>query len=81
MPDTSHSGHIYKVVEIVGSSQEGVDDAIRSAVSRASQTLRGLDWFEVREIRGMIHDGDIGWFQVKVGIGFRVLDPADLERE
>jgi flavin-binding protein dodecin len=73
--------HTYKIVELVGSSGEGLQQAIENAVNRAGQTLRGLDWFEVREIRGNIEDGNIKWYQVKVGIGFRVLDPADLARE
>lgn len=74
-------GHTYKVVELVGTSSDGVDAAIRSAVSRAGETLRNLDWFEVREIRGQIADGEVRWFQVRLGVGFRVLDPADLEAE
>ena len=73
--------HTYKIVELVGSSSDGLQQAIENAVSRAGQTLRGLDWFEVREIRGNIQDGNIAWYQVKVGIGFRVLDPEDLHRE
>ena len=71
--------HTYKIIELVGSSPDGVDQAIRNAVSRASETLKNLDWFEVREIRGPIQDGEIGWFQVKLGVGFRILDAADLE--
>ncbi|MCY4617325.1 MAG: dodecin family protein [Chloroflexi bacterium] len=73
-----HRDHTYKIVELVGSSSEGVDQAIRNAVERAGETLKNLDWFEVREIRGAMNDGEIGWFQVKVGVGFRVLDPSDL---
>ena len=52
--------HTYIVNEIVGSSPEGVDQAIRNGLARASKTLRYLDWFEVREIRGTIDDGDVG---------------------
>jgi dodecin len=66
------SDHIYRVTELVGSSTEGVDDAIRGAVTRAAQTLRGLDWFEVTEIRGHIRNGEIGHFQVGVKVGFRL---------
>lgn len=77
----SDDGHVYKIVELVGSSPDGVDAAVRNAVNRASKTLKNLDWFEVREIRGNLRDGDIAWFQVKVGIGFQVLDPADLRSE
>ena len=73
--------HTYKIVELVGSSPEGVDAAIRNAIERAGETLRNLDWFEVREIRGAMNEGEIGWFQVKLGVGFRVLDPEDLNSE
>ncbi|MFO7193023.1 MULTISPECIES: dodecin [Thermocrispum] len=70
------SNRTYRVTEIVGSSTESVSDAIRRAVRRASQTLRGLDWFEVTEIRGHIVDGDVGHFQVGLKVGFRLEDPA-----
>ena len=75
------SKHTYKIIELVGSSPEGLQQAIENAVSRAGETLKNLDWFEVKEIRGNISDGKVGWYQVKVGIGFRVLDAADLGRE
>lgn len=64
--------HIYRVTEIVGSSSESVDQAVRNAIARASQTLRNLDWFEVTEIRGNIAEGEIGYFQVTVKVGFRI---------
>lgn len=70
------SNHTYRVTEIVGSSGESLADAIKSGVSRASQTLRGLDWFEVTEIRGHIVDGEVGHFQVGLKVGFRLEDPA-----
>ena len=73
--------HTYKIIELVGSSPDGLESAIENAISRAGATLKGLDWFEVREIRGAITDGKIGWYQVKLGIGFRVLDPADLQND
>ena len=73
--------HTYKVVELVGSSSEGLQQAIDNAIARAGQTLKGLDWFEVREIRGNIQEGGVRWYQVKLGIGFRVMDPEDLLRE
>ena len=73
--------HTYKVIELVGSSSDGMQQAIENAVSRASQTLKNLDWFEVKEIRGNIQDGNVAWYQVKLGIGFRVLDAADLEKD
>ena len=75
------SEHTYKVIELVGSSSQGVQQAIESAISRAAETLKNLDWFEVKEIRGNISDGKVGWYQVKLSIGFRVLDAEDLGRE
>ncbi len=72
-------GHVYKMVELVGSSPDGVDAAIRGAVDRAGETLRNLDWFEVKEIRGQIDDQQIAWFQVKVDVGFRVESHTALE--
>lgn len=75
------SDHVYKVVELVGSSPDGVDAAIRNAVARAGQTLKNLDWFEVREIRGNIANGDLGFFQVRLGVGFRILDSTELHKD
>lgn len=62
----------YRVTEIVGTSTEGVDDAIKGAVARAGQTLRGLDWFEVTEIRGHIEGGTVAHVQVGLKVGFRL---------
>lgn len=64
--------HTYRVTEIVGTSTEGIDDAIKGAVARAAETLRGLDWFEVTEIRGHIEDGAVGHVQVGLKVGFRL---------
>ncbi|HEY5880574.1 MAG TPA: dodecin [Nakamurella sp.] len=69
------SDHVYRVTEIVGTSAEGIDAAIRAGVERASTSLRGLDWFEVTEVRGHIVDGRVGHYQVGLKVGFR-LDPA-----
>ncbi|MFB6957778.1 dodecin [Streptomyces sp. NPDC056309] len=66
--------HIYRVTEIVGSSHEGVDQAIRNAITRASQTVRNLDWFEVTQVRGQIEDGRIEHYQVGLKVGFRIED-------
>ncbi|MBM3507302.1 MAG: dodecin domain-containing protein [Alphaproteobacteria bacterium] len=66
------AGHVYKKLDLVGSSPKGIDDAIRAAVARASKTMHGLDWFEVTEIRGQIADGAVAHFQVGVKIGFRL---------
>jgi dodecin len=71
------SEHTYRITEIVGSSPDGVDQAIRNAVKRASQTLHNLDWFEVTEIRGMFEGDSIGWFQVTMKVGFRLDDGDD----
>lgn len=66
--------HTYGVSEVVGSSPDSVDDAIKSAVAKAAQTVRHLDWFEVTEIRGHLVDGAIGHFQVGLKLGFRIED-------
>jgi flavin-binding protein dodecin len=68
------SDHVYRVTEIVGSSPDGVDQAIRNAIARASQTLRNLDWFEVAEIRGHLSDGQVAHVQVRLKVGFRLDD-------
>jgi dodecin len=68
---------VYKKIELVGSSREGVDDAIRRAVAKAGQTLRNLDWFEVKEIRGWIDEGEVQHFQVTLQVGFRLDDDED----
>jgi flavin-binding protein dodecin len=75
------SENIYKVIELVGTSPDSVEKAIENAISRASQTLQHLDWFEVKEIRGYIKEDKVGWYQVKLGVGFRVLDPEELSRD
>lgn len=64
------SNHIYKKVEIVGTSEVSMEDAVKNALSRANKTLSNLRWFEVEEIRGDIRDGNIGHWQVTVKIGF-----------
>ncbi|SHH62341.1 hypothetical protein SAMN05443575_4221 [Jatrophihabitans endophyticus] len=64
----------YRVTEIVGTSETGIDDAIKGAVSRASRTLRDLDWFEVTEIRGHIENGEVAHVQVGLKIGFKLED-------
>ncbi|GID29462.1 MULTISPECIES: dodecin [Paractinoplanes] len=66
--------HVYRLTEVVGSSQESVDDAIRTAIRKAAQTVRNIEWFESQEIRGQVVDGDVAYFQVRLKIGFRVED-------
>ena len=68
------SDHTYRVTEIVGTSPEGIEPAIRGALARAGQTLRHLDWFEVTEIRGHVTDGGVAHFQVGLKVGFRLED-------
>lgn len=70
------SDHVYRVTEIVGTAETGVDDAIRNGIRRAAATIRGLDWFEVQQVRGHIEDGRVGHFQVTMKVGFRLEDPA-----
>ena len=62
----------YKVTEIVGTSPDGVDQAIRNGVARANESLRNLDWFEVVQIRGHLKDGRVDHFQVGLKVGFRL---------
>jgi dodecin len=66
------SEHVYKKVELVGSSPRSIDDAVRNAVAKASETIHNLRWLEVKEIRGHIEDGAVAHFQVTVSIGFTV---------
>ncbi len=66
------SDHVYKSVEITGSSESGVDDAIGGAVAKAAETLRNIDWFEVTSIRGHVEDGRVGHVQVTLKLGFRL---------
>ena len=64
------SEHVYKKIEIVGSSPNGMEDAVRNALSRASKTIRNMRWFEVTETRGYVEDGKIAHWQVTLKIGF-----------
>jgi hypothetical protein len=63
----------YKLIELVGVSTTSIEEAVQNAVSRANQTLKNLDWFEVVEARGLIQDGKVNQFQVKLKVGFRLL--------
>lgn len=62
--------HNYKVIELVGSSDDSIEDAINTAISRAGKTLRHLRWFEMTEVRGHIEDGKVKHFQVGLKVGF-----------
>jgi dodecin len=66
------ANHVYKIVELVGSSTSGTDDAIRNAIETAAKTLRHIDWFEVVETRGHVADGKVAHFQVALKVGFRL---------
>ena len=68
------SDHVYRLSEIVGSSRTSVDDAIRNAIRKASQTVRNIEWFQTGEIRGQVVDGDVAYYQVTIKVGFRVED-------
>jgi flavin-binding protein dodecin len=68
------SSHTYRVTEIVGTSPEGTDAAIRNGLARATKTLRNVDWFEVVSTRGELEDGQIAHFQVTLKVGFRLDD-------
>jgi hypothetical protein len=70
------SDNIYSVSEIVGSSSQSIDDAIRGAVARASRTLHNLDWFEVTDLRGRIKEDGGCRFQVTLKVGFRLDEPS-----
>jgi len=63
---------VYRVTEIVGTSGESVDAAIRNGIDRANKTLRNLDWFEVVQVRGHLEDGAVGHYQVMMKVGFRL---------
>lgn len=64
--------NVYKVTEIVGTSPASVDDAIRGAIGKAAETLHGLDWFEVVEVRGHIEEGQVAHVQVTLKVGFKL---------
>ena len=70
------NGNIYKATDIVGTSEESVSDAIQSAVTKASESLRNLEWFEVGQVRGWINEGKVGHYQVTMKIGFKTVDPV-----
>ena len=66
------SDHVYRLSEIVGSSPTSVDEAIRTAIAKAAQTVRNIEWFQTEEIRGQVVDGGVAYFQVRLKVGFRV---------
>ncbi|MCW2655010.1 MAG: dodecin family protein [Frankiales bacterium] len=66
------SDHVYRVTEVVGSSPESVQQAIRNGIARVSRTVRNVEWFEATEIRGQVQDGEVSAFQVSLKVGFRL---------
>lgn len=66
------SNHTYKLIELVGTSPVGIDDAIRNAVEKAGETVKHMDWFQVVETRGHIAQGKVAHFQVVLKVGFRI---------
>lgn len=68
--------HVYKVIELVGSSPDGIEAAVDNALARADQTVQNMRWFTVEEVRGHIEDGRVGHYQVVVKVGFALEDAA-----
>ena len=66
------SDHVYRITEVVGSSPDSLDQAIRNGVTRVARTVRNVEWFEASEIRGHVADGQIEAFQVTLKVGFRL---------
>jgi dodecin len=66
--------HVYKILELVGSSEKSIEDAIQSAITRAKATIRGMRWFEVLQTRGYIADGTVHTYQVTLKVGFTLED-------
>jgi flavin-binding protein dodecin len=75
------AGHVYKKIELVGSSPDSLQEAIENAVTRAAQTVRNLRWFEVVETRGQIENGQVAHWQVTVKIGFTLENDAHVEND
>lgn len=74
-------GRTYKLIELVGVSSNSYSEATQNAISRASATIRGLGWFEVTQLRGLIRDGEISEYQVTLKVGFRLEDGRDAFQE
>ena len=76
MATEDYDNHVYKVIELVGTSDKSVEDAIQAAIARASKTLKHLRWFEAVQVRGHIEDGRVGHYQVTLKVGFTLDGPA-----
>lgn len=68
------SDHVYKKIEVVGSSRDSVEHAIQNAIATASKSLQHLEWFEVQEVRGALKNGSVDYYQVSLKVGFRLND-------
>jgi flavin-binding protein dodecin len=66
--------HVYRVLDLVGSSEKSIEDAVTSAITRANKTIRNLRWFEIGNVRGDIENGKIRWYQVELKVGFTMED-------
>ena len=75
MSSPNPDAHVYKIIEIVGSSPNSIEDAIKVAIARASETLRNLRWFEVTQTRGHLEDGKVGHYQVTLRVGLTLEEP------
>ena len=73
------AGRTYKIIDLVGTSDIGVTEAINEAVNKAAESVKALDWFEVTQIRGQIEDQKVAWYQVALKVGFRVMSPEGLK--
>ena len=71
------SDHIYKIIELTGTSPKSMEDAVNAAVAKASESLRNIRWFEVSNIRGDVQDGKVSYWQLTIKLGFTLLDEAD----
>jgi flavin-binding protein dodecin len=69
--------HIYRVIDLVGSSEKSIEDAVASAIERANKTIRNLRWFEIGNIRGDIENGKVRWYQVELKVGFTMESAKD----
>jgi flavin-binding protein dodecin len=70
MPATTESDHVYKIMDLVGSSEKSIEEAIQNAIARAAKTIREMKWFEVVQTRGHIEKGSVRHYQVTLRVGF-----------
>jgi len=74
MPTASEKDHVYKILDLAGSSDKSIEDAIQNAIARASKTIRDMKWFEVVQTRGHIENGSVRHYQVVLRVGFTLED-------